>query len=293
MKLLILDDDAQIREGIRKGIDWKSMGFTEVRSAADGFSGLEAAREMRPDIVLSDVRMPGMDGLEFLHKVKGLYPEIKVALISGYDDFEYLQKAIRYGADGYELKPVKLRNLFKLIEDLKARVKPGQKGGKKEGPLRGEDFDEDAGTISSLLAEQLKALCPAAGNPCSKRIQKAIDYVRSHLAEDLNVPGVAGTLRISANYFSSLFKRETGISFNSFVNQSRLRAAVYLLEHTGQGVSEIAAHTGFRDSVYFSQVFKKAMGCSPSGYRKKLSSGLSDELSSEKDKGKDKKEESV
>jgi two-component system response regulator YesN len=269
MKLLILDDDAQIREGIRKGIDWKSLGFTEVRSAADGFSGLEAVREMSPDIVLSDVRMPGMDGLEFLHEVKSLYPGIKVALISGYDDFEYLQKAIRYGADGYELKPIKLRKLFKLIEDLKAKVKSERKDRKKELSREEAVFSEDGLSINSLLAEQLKALGSANGGRCSRRIQKALEYVRSHLADDLCVSSVAGALRLSPNYFSSLFKRETGLSFNSFVNQSRLQVAVYLLEHTEQGISEIAAHTGFLDSVYFSQVFKKAKGCSPSGYRKK------------------------
>ena len=95
--------------------------------------------------------------------------------------------------------------------------------------------------------------------------------MRGHLADDLNVPRVASALKISPNYFSSLFKRETGVSFNAFVNKSRLQATVYLLEYTEQGISEIAVHTGFRDAVYFSQVFKKALGCSPSIYRKRLS----------------------
>jgi two-component system response regulator YesN len=269
MKLLILDDDAQIREGIRKGIDWKSMGFTETRGAADGFSGLEAVREIRPDIVLSDVRMPGMDGLEFLHNVKSLYPGIKVALISGYDDFEYLQKAIQYGADGYELKPIKLRKLFKLIEDLKAKVRAERKDQKENAPRREEHFSKNADDTGALLAERLKAVEPPGGKcPRSERIHRALEYVRGHFSDDLSVPDIAGTLRISPNYFSALFKRETGISFNGFVNQIRLLAAVFLLEHTEQGVSEIAAYTGFRDSVYFSQVFKKNSGCSPSVYRK-------------------------
>jgi YesN/AraC family two-component response regulator len=271
MKLLIVDDDAQIREGIRKGIDWKSLGFSEVRSAGDGFSGLEAARELVPDIVLSDVRMPGMDGLEFLRRAKMLFPGVKVALISGYDDFAYLQKAIQYGADGYELKPVKMRNLFRLIEDMKAKIRADRKTGKEAPSCLEAEICDDTQAIHAVLAAKLKA----AGLPCGKRpreerINRALEYVRGHLAGDLDVPSVAGVFNISPNYFSSLFKRETGVSFNAFVNKSRLQAAVYLLEHTGQGVSEIAVHSGFRDAVYFSQVFKKALGCSPSVYRKKL-----------------------
>ncbi|MDR0561600.1 MAG: response regulator [Spirochaetaceae bacterium] len=267
MKLLILDDDVQIREGIRKGIDWKSLGFGEVRSAGDGLSGLSAARELAPDIVLSDVRMPGMDGLEFLRKVKAVLPRVKVAFISGYDDFEYLQKAIQYGADGYELKPVKMRNLFKLIEDLKTKIRTEQ----QISCPADEEVSQDTQAMSGFLAERLKVseIAERAGS-YSRRINRSIDYVRNHLAEDMSIQSLAEFLRISPNYFSSLFKRETGIPFNRFVNRIRLQAAVYLLEHTDQRVSEIAAHTGFQDAAYFSQVFKKDMGCSPSKYREKL-----------------------
>jgi two-component system response regulator YesN len=246
MKLLILDDDTQIREGLRYGIDWKSLEFDEVRSAGDGVSGLIAAREMAPDIVLSDVRMPGMDGLEFLNEVKGIFPLIKVVLISGYDDFEYLQKAVRYHADGYELKPVKMRDLLALINELKEKIRTEgnsteypEKRGTKEKPRKAYSF----------------------------RINKAIDYVNAHLASDLSARNLGEVLQISPNYFSCLFKRETGDAFSDFVIRSRLEAAAYLLEHTDQRISEIAALTGFRDSVYFSQAFKKAYGRSPSKYR--------------------------
>jgi AraC-like DNA-binding protein len=78
---------------------------------------------------------------------------------------------------------------------------------------------------------------------------------------------------MSPNYFCSLFRKKAGLSFNSYVNQTRLEASVYLLEHTDQRISEIADNSGFRDSVYFTQVFKKAYGCSPSEYRKNSQKG--------------------
>jgi two-component system response regulator YesN len=246
MKLLILDDDIQIREGLERGIDWKSAGFEEVRSAGDGVMGLRVAREMAPDIVLSDVRMPGMDGLEFLHAVKDIFPRIKVVLISGYDDFEYLQKAVRYHADAYELKPVRIRRLLSLIGELKAGM-----GQEEDAPRTRVPGTQVPGTYSL-------------------RIRRAIDYVNSHIAADLSVRNLGVFLGISPNYFSALFKQETGTSFSGFVNRVRLDNAARLLEHTDGRISEIAANTGFRDVVYFSQVFRKTYGCCPSRYRKGL-----------------------
>jgi two-component system response regulator YesN len=244
VKLLILDDDIQIREGIKNGVDWESLGFGEVQSAGDGIAGLVTARKMAPDMVLSDVRMPGMDGLEFLHAVKELFPRIKVILISGYDDFEYLQKAIRYGADAYELKPVKIQNLLRLVEELKGKAA-------LEKALPGPEIPEKK---PPRFADS--------------RINRAAEYVHTHLSADLGIRVLGKELRMSPNYFCSLFRKKTGLSFNSYVNQTRLEASVYLLEHTDQRISEIADNTGFRDSVYFTQVFKKQYGCSPSEYRR-------------------------
>jgi two-component system response regulator YesN len=249
VKLLILDDETQIREGIKNGVDWESLGFDEVQSAGDGMAGLVIAREMAPDIVLSDVRMPGMDGLEFLHAVKELFPRIKVILVSGYDDFEYLQKAIRYGADAYELKPVKIQNLLRLVEELK----------EKAAAERALPGPENPGKKQPHFAD--------------RRINRALEYVRTHLPADLSIRTLGKELRMSPNYFCSLFRKKAGLSFNSYVNQTRLEASVYLLEHTDQRISEIADNTGFRDSVYFTQVFKKVYGCSPSEYRKNSQKG--------------------
>jgi two-component system response regulator YesN len=249
MKLLILDDDTQIREGLERGIDWKGFGFEEVRSAGDGIMGLRIAREMVPNIVLSDVRMPGMDGLEFLRDLKGMFPQVKVVLISGYDDFEYLQRAIRYHADAYELKPVKIGRLLSLIGELRDKIE-----------AEGQNFPGTHDPGASPGSRPAGTYSP--------RICRAIDYVKTHLSADLSARNLGTFLGISPNYFSALFKQETGLSFNGFVNRTRLEGAVYLLEHTDERIFEIAAHTGFRDAVYFSQVFRKTYGRSPSRYRR-------------------------
>jgi YesN/AraC family two-component response regulator len=122
-------------------------------------------------MVLSDVRMPGMDGLEFLHAVKELFPRIKVILISGYDDFEYLQKAIRYGADAYELKPVKIQNLLRLVEELKGKISAkksarGPEIAEKKHPRFADNRVNKAAEILKYLRTRARIKCHAFYSNC-------------------------------------------------------------------------------------------------------------------------------
>lgn len=120
---MIIDDDLQIREGIQEGIDWESLGIDEVRSYGNALNALGELERFSPDIILSDVRMPGMDGLSFLKQVKKQRPEVKFIMISAYSDFEYVKKALEHGALDYELKPLKFRKLITLISKTVKLIK--------------------------------------------------------------------------------------------------------------------------------------------------------------------------
>lgn len=122
MNLMIVDDDKQIREGISKGIKWETIGIDKVSAYQDGIDALKAVPEFRPDIILCDVCMPEMNGIDFLREVKKLIPGIRVILISGYSDFEYVQQAIKLGAIDYELKPLKARSLIRRITALRDEI---------------------------------------------------------------------------------------------------------------------------------------------------------------------------
>ncbi|MFD0711432.1 response regulator [Paenibacillus sp. GCM10027626] len=122
MKLLIADDDRQIREGIKDGIDWASLGIGEVLTASSGTEAFETFSAELPELVLTDVRMPGMDGLELLRRIKEVRPATKVIILSGYNDFKYLKKAIQWDAADYEMKPVRARSLIRLIKKVSEEI---------------------------------------------------------------------------------------------------------------------------------------------------------------------------
>lgn len=115
-RLLIVDDEKWIRQGIRETIDWKSMGIGEVREAEDGGEALAEIERREPDVVITDIRMPDLDGLELIRLIKEKYPRIKVLIISGYQDFNYAREAVSLGACAYILKPIDEQS---MIENVK------------------------------------------------------------------------------------------------------------------------------------------------------------------------------
>lgn len=118
-KILIVDDEEEIRLGIIKKIDWENYGFTIVGDAQNGIEALEKAETLQPDIIMTDVRMPFMDGLELGSKILEIFPSTKIIIFSGCDDFEYAQKAIRINVIEYVLKPINSEELIEILKKLK------------------------------------------------------------------------------------------------------------------------------------------------------------------------------
>lgn len=179
-KLLIADDEHWIRMGLKDAIDWKSCGVSEVWEAEDGGDALEKIQQVEPDVVIADIRMPDIDGLELCSILKEKYPKIKVIIISGYKDFEYARKAIVLGVYNYILKPLDekcvMETVMKCIQDIENEKR---ESAEKEAiktqlveslPLMKQEFIsgifrngtvDDEQTISRLMA-----LGVSIGSPC-------------------------------------------------------------------------------------------------------------------------------
>ncbi|HAE45498.1 MAG TPA: DNA-binding response regulator, partial [Lachnospiraceae bacterium] len=122
MKVLIVDDEKLTREGLRDKINWTGLGFTDVRCAVDGMHGLELGRQFRPDVILTDVRMPRMNGIQMAEQIQQLCPESSIVIMSGYSDKEYLKAAIRLRAVSYVEKPINLDEITAALREAVVRV---------------------------------------------------------------------------------------------------------------------------------------------------------------------------
>lgn len=126
LKLMIVDDEAIIRNGIASVIDWNELGIELVGEAANGRDALSRALVLRPDIVITDIKMPLINGLDFSHALLEKRPDTKIVLLTGYSDYAYMQQAIRLGAVDYLLKPIRVEELEKLMKRLTGEIRRNQ-----------------------------------------------------------------------------------------------------------------------------------------------------------------------
>ena len=116
--IILADDEQQILYGMKNGIDWESLGFSVVGTAQNGKEALELIEEHHPDLLISDIKMPFMDGLELSKTIHENYINTKIILFSGWDDFEYARTAISYGVSQYIMKPIDYNEMQKLLTTM-------------------------------------------------------------------------------------------------------------------------------------------------------------------------------
>ena len=242
LKVLIVEDEDLIRKGLRYIVDWQSAGCTVVGEAANGRDGLKMIAELKPDIVLTDVKMPGMDGLEML-AVSIAQSGYKAVIISGYDEFSYAQKAVSLGVTEYLLKPVDFDLLYAVLRRIVG--------------------DHDAAGARPHKPES--AALPLRPAPTENRyVRIMLDYIEKNYDQRISLMDVSAEQGVSCAYLNAKFKAETGYPFNDYLNRFRISQAVQLL-HAGPELKiyEIAESVGFTDYKYFIKVFKKYTGYSP------------------------------
>lgn len=237
LKVLLVEDENLIRRGLQYKMDWTEVNCVVVGEAATGQEGLAQIKALHPDIVITDIRMPDMDGLEMLREGRGVCP-FQAIIISGYGEFDYAQQAIRLGVAEYLLKPVDVNELKNCLRRIAAGAPAGQSA---ETP----EMDEKPAPLQNKYAEAM------------------MQYIRQHYAEHISLTDLSQQLNISCTHLNAKFKAETGYTFHDFLNYYRIRRAVELQKRGERKLYEIAELVGFSDYKYFNKVYKKYTGYSP------------------------------
>ncbi len=235
--VLIVEDESMIRNGLKVLIVWEKYGFVIAGAAESGCRALELMAKQHFDVVITDVRMPRIDGLELIRIMRERKIDSEIIILSGYRNFEYARTGIKYGVRNYLLKPIDTEELIKTLSTI--RVGLDQKSGRVE-------------------------------NDDNELVTRVKSYVALHYSEEISLHTVSEALHYNQVYLGRVFLKKSGSSFHDYLNQVRIRQAAGLLTEGRHMVSDVAMQVGYKDVNYFCRIFKSIYGKPPSKYKTHL-----------------------
>lgn len=244
-KVLLVDDEKLIVEGLCKIVDWARFGCEVAGTAGDASEGSRLIRELKPDILFTDIRMPGDSGLAMIAGLRSEFPEMQISVLTGYREFSYAQEAIRLGVTRFLLKPSKMADINEALEAMTAKL----------------------GGLSPAETEQQELQDSSAGNFI---VNQAVRFMEQHYAEKITLQDVADGCYVSQWHLSKLLNGYTGKSFYDILNETRIEKAKELLRDGSLKIAEISELVGYTDSAHFARIFKKLVGLSANEYRNSL-----------------------
>ncbi|MEF3312996.1 response regulator [Paenibacillus sp. GYB004] len=247
-KLLFVDDEYEIRSGLCRFFPWDEIGFEIAGQAENGKQALEFLQKHTVDVVLCDIKMPVMNGIELAEELYKQKSKIKIIFFSGHREFEYAQKALSFGVKSYVVKSTKFSELVHVFEKVK------------------DELDQETYTMEVPDKE------PTAED--SEEVQNYYDRVilaiKSHIREhyrDVELDDVARLVHMHPNYVSKLFKKQTGQNFSDYLLDVRMEKAVELLKDVRHRASDVSALLGYTNVKNFTRRFKSYYGKSPRAFR--------------------------
>lgn len=241
MNIIIVDDEKRQRIGIQNTVQ-AIRPKDQVISLASGAEVLRYLTESQVDMIISDINMPDLDGLQMLEAIRARGLKIPVIFLSGYALFAYAQRAIKMGAFGYLLKPIDPDEVREVIEQAVLLLNQSE-------------------IQTSLEVEQETG----SRHAMAKRIEQ---YLSEHYMQDLSLEEVAEAFGLNPNYFSGLVKSLTGETFSKTLANVRIERAKVLLRDVDLNVYDVAEMVGYKTPSYFTQVFKAQVGVGPEQYRR-------------------------
>lgn len=235
-RLVIVDDEQKILDGIAELFPWQNIGFEVVGKFTNASGALDFVSKNEADVVLTDIKMPGISGLDLAEELKKIR-DIIVVILSSYSDYEYMRQALKTDIQDYLLKPINygdLSNCFEKIRNiLDEKSIPGEVG---DMPY----YD--------------------------KMLQAVDDYIERDFRE-ASLALAAEQIGISAGYLSKIYKEKRGMGFQEQLNATRMKKAAEMLVDPSYKSYEIAFRVGYDSPKNFTRAFKAHYGVTPRDYR--------------------------
>ncbi|MEG2073135.1 MAG: response regulator [Angelakisella sp.] len=254
--VLLVEDEDIIRKGIRHAVPWEEHGCTVIGEARNGMEGKSLIEELSPDIVITDINMPVMDGLQMISETKYICDYVAI-ILTGYSDFEYAKEAIRNGVSDYILKPLNMQEMTEALDR-------GVLECKNIGIVRAQN-ESTSGIrhISMFNDTELQ-------EPTDPVVAQCLDYIAENYATKITLSDLAEKLYYSDRYINQRFQKSLGTTVIEYLNRYRIQKALLLLQEDTVPISDIGWACGIGDYKYFSHVFKKYIGCSPKEYKQQI-----------------------
>ncbi|MDD4082097.1 MAG: helix-turn-helix domain-containing protein [Sphaerochaetaceae bacterium] len=242
--VVIIEDESVVLKEIVETTPWSELKLKVIGQAQNGIDGEVLIKEFNPDLVITDIRLPGKSGLDMLEDCGVIHSIV----LSGYSDFSYARKAIQIGVFDYLLKPFDDEDFY---DTLKKFVQTLEEEERDYHKLKNELINSDE--CENFL------------------IKMAINYVRTNFSKNIGLQEVSDLLSVTDSYLSRLFKEETKVNFLQFLNAYRINQSLIMMQNPKLNINQIASCCGFTNSGYYSKIFKKIIGVSPSQFRDSLS----------------------
>ncbi|MCM1225689.1 MAG: AraC family transcriptional regulator [Lachnospiraceae bacterium] len=262
MRLLIVDDEYFARQGIMDGVNWEVLRFEEVFQAgcySEAVELLERQTQLKQpvDIMLCDIEMPDESGLELIEWAKEHCPDMECLILSCHDEFDFARQAVRLQCLDYILKPVR----YDVLTEVLAKTMKTVAEKHRQNTL------EDYGRIYIDNITQNKK------DESVDAVDRVVEYIEKHLAEDLSVRQLAGMAYISPDHLTRSFKKRFSQTVSDYILQKRMTLAGELLRDRRMTVTMVSDCVGFGNYSYFTEQFKKFYGVTPREYQKNQASG--------------------
>ncbi len=251
--VVIVEDNYPVRKGLIQMISQIGERYQVIGEAANGIDGYALIRSKRPQIVITDIRLPGLTGLQMIKDIREIYKP-QVIVISAYSEFEYAREAIELGVLRYLVKPIEEAVLIESLELASRKC---------------EEADENM----SEPAEPVPDATAVSGDGISRYSIRLKKYITKHYADNISVADIARAFNVSESHLNRVFKTDTGYTINEYRNLYKIKAALQLMTDPDLKAYEVGSIVGIDNQRYFSVIFKKYTDMTPLAFREAYLAG--------------------